>query len=86
MKCKCGGPMYAESHQCIKCQREAEAKRQRDVLRLLLDDEPHKSIADRLQISIHTVSYHVSRIYRKAHCVGLAGLTRWAIRNGIINA
>ncbi len=41
------------------------AEREREVLSLLAQGDLYKEIADRLQISVHTVNSHIRRIYEK---------------------
>ena len=60
--------------------------RQREVLGLFVGKEAlsHKEIANRLQIDIKTVGYHLGAIQRKAGIYGqhTVKLVRWAIENG----
>jgi DNA-binding CsgD family transcriptional regulator len=44
--------------------------RERDVLHLLLQGEPAKQIARRLDLSILTVNGHLQSVYRKCHVRG----------------
>ena len=41
------------------------SRRESEILRCLLDDEPEATIATRLDISSHTVHTHLERLYRK---------------------
>lgn len=59
-------------------------KRQMEVLLLVTDGVKIKTVGLELGISGKTVAYHMSIIYKKAGVVGIAQLTRWAIRNGLI--
>ncbi len=58
--------------------------REMDVLRLLLEGLSNKEVADRLCLSAHTVISHRKNISAKTGIKSLAGLTIYAITNGII--
>lgn len=58
--------------------------REIDVLRLLLAGNSNKEVADKLNISTHTVISHRKNITSKTSIKSLAGLTIYAIQNGII--
>lgn len=60
------------------------SEREIDVLRLLLDGYSNKEVADKLFISTHTVISHRKNISAKTSIKSLAGLTIYAIQNGII--
>lgn len=55
--------------------------RQRMILEMAVTDMPQKEIASKLKIGLKTVSTHLSKIKRKAGVSGLAGLTKFAVRN-----
>lgn len=59
-------------------------EREIDVLRLLLAGNSNKEVADKLNISTHTVISHRKNITSKTSIKSLAGLTIYAIQNGII--
>ena len=54
------------------------------VLRLLLEGCSNKEVADKLHISTHTVISHRKNITAKTSIKSLAGLTIYALKNGII--
>ena len=60
------------------------SEREIDVLRLLLEGLSNKEVADRLCLSTHTVISHRKNISSKTGIKSLAGLTIYAISNGII--
>lgn len=60
------------------------SEREIDVLRLLLEGYSNKEVADKLFISTHTVISHRKNISAKTSIKSLAGLTIYAIQNGII--
>ena len=57
--------------------------RERDVLRLLADGKNMKSIALELRISVKTVETHRRRIIEKLGIKNIAGLTKYAIIEGL---
>ena len=60
------------------------SEREIDVLRLLLAGCSNKEVADKLNISTHTVISHRKNISSKTSIKSLAGLTIYAIQNCII--
>ncbi len=61
------------------------SEREIDVLRLLLAGHSNKEVAEKLNISTHTVISHRKNITSKTSIKSLAGLTIYAIQNGIID-
>jgi two-component system, NarL family, invasion response regulator UvrY len=59
--------------------------REFEVLRLLADSKSVNDIADLLNLSPKTVGHHMTHIKTKLGIDNIAGLTRLAIRLGIIN-
>jgi len=59
--------------------------REKEVFVLLADGVPVKTIADRLFISPKTVESHKYNILEKLNVPNLAGLTKIAIKKGLIN-
>jgi DNA-binding NarL/FixJ family response regulator len=58
--------------------------REIEVIRLIAEDFANKEIAAVLNISPKTVEFHKNTIYAKLGVSGAAGVTRTAIRQGII--
>ena len=58
--------------------------REREVLIALADGLSNKEIACRLGIGVRTIETHRERIMRKLDIHSVAGLTRFAIANGLI--
>ncbi len=54
------------------------------ILRLMADGLLKKEIADRLDISVHTVSTHLRKVYGKLHVSTNTGAVAKALREGII--
>ncbi len=59
-------------------------ERERDILRLMADGLLKKEIAQALDISVHTVSTHMRRVYGKLHVTTNTGAVAKALREGII--
>jgi DNA-binding NarL/FixJ family response regulator len=59
--------------------------RQREVLQLIAEGFTNKGIAQKLSISVKTVETHRAHIMNKLNIHDQAGLTRFAIRHGIIH-
>jgi DNA-binding NarL/FixJ family response regulator len=58
--------------------------REREVLTLLASGHPPAEIAQRLNISVHTVRRHIANVSEKLGLRGTNALTRYAIRHGLI--
>jgi two-component system nitrate/nitrite response regulator NarL len=58
--------------------------REQAVLMLLADGKSNRDVAGHLDISVHTVETHRKNIKRKLGIATTAGLTRYAIDNGLI--
>jgi two-component system, NarL family, response regulator NreC len=57
--------------------------REREVLQMIAEGQSVRSIAAALSVSIKTVESHRQQIMRKLRINSVAGLTRYAIREGI---
>jgi DNA-binding NarL/FixJ family response regulator len=57
--------------------------REREVLQLLAEGHPAQDIASRLQVSVKTVGTHREHLMQKLDTHSLAGLTKFAIREGV---
>lgn len=60
--------------------------REREVLLLLASGAGNAAIADRLHISIHTVTRHLTHVYSKIGAKGRADAVRWALEHGVETA
>lgn len=58
--------------------------REKDILELMVEGLIKKEIADRLDISVHTVSTHLRSVYEKLHVNTNTGAVAKAIREGLI--
>jgi two-component system response regulator NreC len=59
--------------------------REREVLQLAAEGKTNKEIAVRLNLSVHTVDGHRSRIMDKLNLHSIGELVRFAVRNGLID-
>jgi DNA-binding NarL/FixJ family response regulator len=59
--------------------------REREVLVLIAEGRSNKEIADRLGIGVRTIETHRERIMRRLNIHSVAGLTKYAIANGLIS-
>lgn len=66
-------------------QKDQLSEREIDVLKLLVNGLSNKEIADKLNISIHTVISHRKNISNKTNIKSQSGLTIYAISNKIIH-
>jgi len=60
------------------------SEREREVLVLIADGRSNKEIAARLGVGVRTVETHRERIMRKLDIRTVAGLTKFAIANGMV--
>jgi DNA-binding NarL/FixJ family response regulator len=59
-------------------------EREREIMCLLAEGMTSKEVAEKLQVSIRTVESHRINMSRKLGFTSVAGLVRYAIRNGIL--
>jgi DNA-binding NarL/FixJ family response regulator len=64
---------------------ELLTERERQILKLLAQGACTKKIADRLHLSVKTVGTHRSHIMEKLDIHSIAGLTKFAVREGLIS-
>jgi DNA-binding NarL/FixJ family response regulator len=62
----------------------ALSARQREVLQLVAEGRSTREIAERLHLSVKTVESHRAQLMEKLQIFEVAGLTRYAIRTGLI--
>jgi DNA-binding NarL/FixJ family response regulator len=58
--------------------------RQREVLQLVAEGRSTREIAERLHLSVKTVETHRAEVMRRLDIFDLPGLTRYAIRAGLV--
>jgi DNA-binding NarL/FixJ family response regulator len=61
-------------------------KREVEILQLIAEGYSSKQIAERLYLSVRTVDFHRKNIIQKLDIRDVAGLTRFAIKHGLVNA
>lgn len=59
--------------------------REREVLKLIAEGHTNNVIADLLQISLRTVQKHRTNLMEKLNIHNIAGLTRTAVKYGLVN-
>jgi two-component system nitrate/nitrite response regulator NarL len=59
--------------------------RERQVLVLIAEGQSNKEIANRLGIGVRTIETHRERIMRRLDIHSVAGLTKYAIANGMVS-
>lgn len=58
--------------------------REREVLTLIAEGQSNKEIANKLGIGVRTIETHRERIMRRLNIHSVAGLTKYAIANGMV--
>lgn len=59
-------------------------RREHEVLQLVAESRSTKEIASRLGLAVKTVEHHRERLKQKLHLHDVAGLTRYAVRTGVV--
>jgi two-component system response regulator NreC len=59
--------------------------REREVLQLIAEGNSVRSIASVLNVSVKTVECHRQQMMRKLHIDSVAGLTKYAVREGLVS-
>jgi DNA-binding NarL/FixJ family response regulator len=65
---------------------DALTPRQREVLQLIAEGQSTKEIARRLDLSVKTVETHRTQLMKQLDIHEVAGLVRYAIREGLVSA
>ncbi|WP_299977945.1 response regulator transcription factor [Desulfobacula sp.] len=60
------------------------SKKEREVLQLVAEGEKTRNIAEKLNVSIKTIETHRTNIMKKLGIFTIAGLTKFAIKEGIV--
>jgi two-component system, NarL family, response regulator NreC len=60
--------------------------RERDLVRLVALGHTNAEIAELLTLSVRTVEKHRARVQRRLGVSGRAGLVRWALEQGLVDA
>jgi len=64
---------------------EALSPRQREVLQLVAEGRSTREIAERLHLSMKTIETHRAQLMQRLEIFDVAGLTRYALRNGLVD-
>jgi two-component system nitrate/nitrite response regulator NarL len=59
--------------------------RERQVLAMIVEGKSNKEMADKMGVGVRTVETHRERMMSKLNIHTIAGLTKFAIANGIVN-
>jgi DNA-binding NarL/FixJ family response regulator len=59
--------------------------RQREVLQLIAEGRSSREIAERLNLSVKTVETHRAQLMQRLEIFNVAGLTRYALRIGLVD-
>ena len=62
------------------------SRREIEIARLIALGKTYKDIARELGIAPRTVDSHRHRLYREVKARGIADITRWCIRMGLVEA
>ncbi len=65
---------------------EVLSPRQREVLQLIAEGRSTREIAGRLHLSVKTIETHRAQLMQRLEIFDVAGLTRYALRIGLIDA
>ena len=79
------GDQFLSPRAHLESQIEPLSPREREVLTLLAEGHTSREIGDVLEISSRTAEHHRARIMRKLRINDVAGLVRYAIRNGLVD-
>jgi DNA-binding NarL/FixJ family response regulator len=60
-------------------------RRELEIVRLVAEGRTNKQIAGTLWVTVNTIKFHLSNIYRKLTVANRAEATRWAERNGLLD-
>jgi DNA-binding CsgD family transcriptional regulator len=66
--------------------RNALSLRQLEVVKLIAEGLSSEQIAAQLGVTTKTATYHRTQIKQRLGIKSIAGIVRWAIRNGVIEA
>lgn len=79
------GESFLSSTAKVASEAEALTNREREVLTLLAEGHTSKEIGSTLGISPRTAEHHRARVMAKLGINDVAGLTRYAIRSGLVD-
>ena len=71
---------------CMRMASRPLSLRQREVLQLIAEGRSTRDIAERLNLSVKTIETHRAQLMQRLEIFEVAGLTRYALRIGLIDA
>jgi DNA-binding NarL/FixJ family response regulator len=77
---------YLERSEGVLSPLEQLTERQREILHMIAEGKNTKEIAFALEISVKTVESHRLQLMARLDIHDVAGLVRYAIRNGLVEA
>ena len=77
---------YKPNMQKVSCQGLGITDRELDVIRLISEGLSNKLIADKLELSTHTVNTHRKNIMTKLNIPNTAGIVMFAVKNKLLAA
>jgi DNA-binding NarL/FixJ family response regulator len=60
-------------------------RREAEILRFVAEGRTNEQIAKKLWVTLHTVKFHLSNIYRKLNVSNRTAATHWAERHGVFD-
>lgn len=78
--------LYKPDMQKVSCQGLGITDRELDVIRLISEGLSNKLIADKLELSTHTVNTHRKNIMTKLNIPNTAGIVMFAVKNKLLAA
>lgn len=61
------------------------SKKEREVLQLVAEGDKNRDIAEKMGLSVKTIESHRRNIMKKLNIFNIAGLTKFAIKEGIVS-
>jgi two-component system response regulator NreC len=77
--------LIGESESNFDSKKSLLTEREIEIIKLIVEGLSNKEIADKLFISPRTVDTHRTNLMKKLEVNNVAGLVRYAIRNGFMN-
>ncbi len=61
------------------------SKKEREVLQLVAEGDKNRDIAEKMGVSVKTIESHRRNIMKKLNIFNIAGLTKFAVKEGIVS-
>ena len=75
---------YVETNQEVDLARVELTDREKEVVRLIVQEKSTAEIADIMCLSLHTINSHRKNILNKLDVKNAAGIFRYALQTGIV--